>query len=97
MPSPQMPISKLNDRIGERILVNSYKHITGKFGGQYLCKTDAGTSFFSNKSIYDFIQKREQHREETGPFYISPLEERSFQNSDNNTITYTVVACSEIN
>ena len=88
-----MPISRLNDLIGERLLVNSYTHIEGKFGGQYLCKTDNNTPFFSNyNSIYEFIKGRPK----TDPFYISVLEERTFENRENKTITWVAVECSEI-
>lgn len=96
MPTQQQQPLKLSELIGQTILINSYKEIQGKYGTQYLCKTDDGQSLFSNKQIHEFIVNREQQRDMKGPFTISPVENQSFENSSGNTITYTTLKCSDM-
>lgn len=92
MPTQQQQPLKLSELIGETILINSYKEIQGKYGTQYLCKTDDGQSLFSNKQIYEFIVNRDMK----GPFTVSPIGNESFENSSGNTITYTTLKCSDM-
>ena len=86
MPTAQS--MKLSENIGQTILITSYKPIKGKYGCQYLCTTGENETLFSNKQIKTFIESHEEK-----PFYILPLENKSFQDKEGKQISYTVVEC----